>query len=338
MKNILVSSFVLIIFLFLSSCQKNKFDVDISDIDVDITIKRLDRDLFSVSEENITADIKNLEQEYGKFFDLYNHQIIGIGGSDKAEYPEILNKFLNYNAAKVAHSSVGEKFPDITEVESSLENAFRYYKYYYPEKEIPKVYTFVSGFTPSLSIAADEGILGIDLDKYLGVDFEVYKEAGFEAYRRKKMGEERIIPDCMSIMFRMEFEYNDSIDNVLSNMIYAGKELYFLNAMMPKAGDAILTGYSEDEINWCKSNEDDMWDLIIDNKILFSTDFMLVKQLVEDGPYTRSFSTESPSKAGCWIGWQIVKAYMDQNPELTLNDLMNEHDYQKILNYSRYNP
>jgi uncharacterized protein YjaZ len=39
-----------------------------------------------------------------------------------------------------------------------------------------------------------------------------------------------------------------------------------------------------------------------------------------------------------WVGWQIVKSYMKSNKEVTLSDLMNEIDAQKILSKSKYRP
>jgi hypothetical protein len=39
-----------------------------------------------------------------------------------------------------------------------------------------------------------------------------------------------------------------------------------------------------------------------------------------------------------WLGQQIVKSYMKHNSDVTLEDLMNEKDAQKILSKSKYKP
>jgi hypothetical protein len=41
---------------------------------------------------------------------------------------------------------------------------------------------------------------------------------------------------------------------------------------------------------------------------------------------------------GTWVGWQIVRKYMDRNPKVTLQELMADDDYQKIFNESKYKP
>jgi uncharacterized protein YjaZ len=77
---------------------------------------------------------------------------------------------------------------------------------------------------------------------------------------------------------------------------------------------------------------------LVENKRLYVTGRMDIKRLIDDGPYTNGFPVESPGRAGVWIGWQIVRKYMDKNPEVSLDKLMQMSDSQKILNDSKYYP
>jgi len=47
---------------------------------------------------------------------------------------------------------------------------------------------------------------------------------------------------------------------------------------------------------------------------------------------------EAPGRTANWIGWKIVKAYMNRHPEVTPADLLNIKESQKILDGSRYKP
>jgi len=47
---------------------------------------------------------------------------------------------------------------------------------------------------------------------------------------------------------------------------------------------------------------------------------------------------ESPGEVGNWMGWQIVKSYMNRHPETTLQELVALDDMQEILSKSRYKP
>jgi hypothetical protein len=40
---------------------------------------------------------------------------------------------------------------------------------------------------------------------------------------------------------------------------------------------------------------------------------------------------ESAPQLGVWLGWNIVRQYMERHPEVTLNGLLSEGDHQKIL-------
>ena len=65
-----------------------------------------------------------------------------------------------------------------------------------------------------------------------------------------------------------------------------------------------------------------------------------IQKYIAEAPFTPGIGEKSDSapKLGIWTGWQIVKKYMDKNPELTLQQLMHENDAQKILNESKYKP
>ena len=72
--------------------------------------------------------------------------------------------------------------------------------------------------------------------------------------------------------------------------------------------------------------------------VLFSTDVMLIKKYMNDAPFTATISQESPGRLGAWIGLRIVDSYMRKNTNVTLRDLMNENNYQKMLEQSDYRP
>ncbi len=59
-----------------------------------------------------------------------------------------------------------------------------------------------------------------------------------------------------------------------------------------------------------------------------------------DGPFTAGLGdkNESAPKLGVWIGWQMVRKYMLENPDVTLQQLMADTDAQKILVKSKYKP
>jgi len=337
--------YILILVCFLSgiinSC-KNKSAPDISEIITELKINRLEKDLFSASSDNLDSHISFLKKKYGQFFDLYNHRIITIGGSEKKEYPDNLNQFLNDDVIKQIYNESIEIFPELENIREDLDLAFSYYKFYFPEKSMPEVYTYISGFNQS--VVTDEKILGIGLDKYLGEDCDFYVRLGLPEYITKNMHPGKIIPDCMTAWANMEFDqsrpdfYKEDIsNNLINNILFSGKIMYFLDAVLPDEQDSIKIGYSGNQIEWCKSHEIAMWDYLIENKLLFSTNAMVVKKMLNNSPFTQYFNNESPGRTGVWIGWQIIKSYMKNN-KVELSELMTDKDYRNMLNNSGYNP
>jgi len=151
------------------------------------------------------------------------------------------------------------------------------------------------------------------------------------------MKKEKIVPDVITALAIAEFPYNDSLDNVLNRMIYNGKIMYFLDQILPETHDSVKISYTPTQLEWCTQSESEMWTFLVENKILFKSDYMEIKRYFDDGPFTASFPRQSPARTGIWLGWQIVRSYMKNNT-VSLNELMLDKDYQKILNLSKYRP
>ena len=77
---------------------------------------------------------------------------------------------------------------------------------------------------------------------------------------------------------------------------------------------------------------------LVEEKLLFSSDPLVIRKLVEDAPYTSYYTTESPGRAAVWQGWQIIRAFAEENRDLSLHQIMSERDYQEVLRLSRYHP
>jgi len=329
--------YVVLIALIIGSCNnRDRFDIDLSNIEVNSEIKRLDKDIFEVDLDNMQEDVNSLVNKYEEFFELYNSMIVKLGSPYSKAYPEILKGFVTDFTINKIYTKTTEVYANLDELELELEEAFKRFKYYFPEKNAPAFYTYIGGFNQSIVVA--DSILGIGLDKYLGSDCEFYDRLGLANYLQQNMIPEMISVDALKSWALTEFAYNDSVDNVVNNMIYQGKIQYFLSAIFPSKADSLKYGFSGEEIRWCIKNENQMWNYLIDQKLLFSTDYMMINKLINPAPFTAGFPYESPGRATIWLGERIVSAYMKRYPKVTIKDLMLDDDYRKILSESRYEP
>lgn len=327
---------LLFIILFRGCTTKNKLDIDVSNIKVEVKIQRFEKDLFSIKPDSISAAVTMLASKYGNFFDLYNNKIITIGSSNHRSYPDYLKGFLTDFTINEVYKKCIDVFPDVNDIETRLTDAFRHYKYYFPNKTIPQVYTYISGFNQS--IVTDEKILGIGLDKYLGKNCDFYKRLTMPVFTRNKLYKERIPSDCMTAIAYSEFPYESESENLINQIVYQGKVMYFLDAMLPIETDSVKFGFSDTQVKWCIANEKEMWLYLIDKKQLFVTDFIAIKKYMDEGPFTPNFSKKSPAKACIWLGREIIRAYMDKNPKITLKQLMKDKDYPGIFAKAKYKP
>jgi len=319
----------------LASCTRNPQKINVSNVPIVLKIKHLDVDLLKQKPDQMQAAIPVLKSSYGEFFDIFTYRMIAIGGVEQPNFTGLLSSFVADTLIRKLELNVAQKV-DTIQFRKELESAFKHYKYYFPTKEIPVVYTCISGFNQSVVIS--EKLIGVSLDKYMGSDSPFYEQLGLPGYKQKNMHPEKIVPDMMQGWADAEWPKPEKDNSLLSQMIQQGKVLYFMDAMLPDLNDTLKIGFSEKQFEFCRKNEAKMWTYLAEHKLLFTTDRMSIKRFIDDGPYTATFTEESPARTGVWLGWQIVRSYMKQNKEIKLADLMNDSNYQSILNQSGYRP
>lgn len=63
------------------------------------------------------------------------------------------------------------------------------------------------------------------------------------------------------------------------------------------------------------------------------------QRIIEEAPFTKFYEEidrESPGRVGQWIGWQIVRSYMENN-NATIDQLLKTEPIE-IFNNSKYKP
>ena len=329
---------VLMLLSLFSSCRKDRYKVNTSSIDVNIEIKRLEKDLFILNPDEIAVNLPSLKNKYSGFLQMFSN-VINTGDINEPSFADFLVRFCTDRVNNEAYAAVMKLYPDISSVESDLEEAFRHYLYYLPDRRVPSVYTCISGFNNS--IIAGDSALGISLDRYLGADSEFYRRLDIYKYISSRMTPENIVPDAIYGWGASDWDFSIigyPAENVLSRMIHAGKLKYFEKCMLPRTSDEIIHGFTASQLAFCINNEEQMWTYIVENDLLFSSDQFTIRKLVEEAPFTSYFTGESPGRAAVWIGFRIVESYMGKNKDVSLEDLMAEKDFQKILELARYDP
>lgn len=321
---------------FISCKQSNRPDV--SNIAVDIKIERFDKELFAGKSKNPAEVNQTLGTKYGVFYDDFMHKIL----ESKYANNESLANLYKDQAYTDLTKEVDSVFPDLKAQEAGLNETFKYIKYYYPKARIPKFISFASGFAYQMPVG--DNYLGIGLDMFLGKDSKFYRAIveSVPLYLSRRFTPEYIVPRVAETYAHEElFAEPDENKSLLSKMIFQGKVLYFLDQVLPEnMADSTKIGYTTDQLNWAQNFEGDIWAYFLENNFLFETDYQKIQVFLSEGPFTPGLgeNRDSAPKLGVWTGWQIVRKYMKENPDVTLQQLMADNDAQKILNKSKYKP
>ncbi|MCX6231560.1 MAG: hypothetical protein NTZ33_08450 [Bacteroidetes bacterium] len=314
------------------SCKNknsNHFAVNIpEDKKVSITIHRYEKVLMNINTNNLKNELLKYKSEYKIFLD---------GNLDDSLKILQLYNFISDPNLHEIYDELIKVYPDVSGLEKKLSDAFTHLKYYFPEKQTPKVYSYISFLDFDNRIIYLDTVMAIALDMYLGKDYKLYPSVKIPLYVTLRLDSNYITTDCMKNIAAKMFPLDLNSKTLLENMIYQGKILYFTDAMLPDVAAGIKIGYTAAQMDWCTKNEGNMWAFFIQNKLLYVNDYYKIRSFISEAPSTKGF-INSPPRIAEWIGWQIVKSYMENHKNMTIKDLMNEIDAQKILNDSKYKP
>lgn len=336
---------VLGLILMLTSCSgKNKFDVDISNQELDLSISRLDQELFNADLYNLRELNSKWTKEYNFLYETFISRMMNIGLPQDPMITYRLEKFLTDSTVNLIKIELDKSFLDFSSYEKDLENAFKHYSYYFPEKTIPKIVTFYSNFSGAKTFPYSD-TLGIGLDMFIGRSTDIVKflppDTYFQ-YTKDDMDPENTVSEAMKSWIYYNFSERREFINhsnyairkdFLSSIIYHGKMMVALDAMMPKKSIATKFEYTQEEIDWCERSEKQLYENLIEFKLVYSKNPKEIAAYINPGSFTPGLPPESPGGIGKWIGYRMVKQYYEEN-DISLQKLLTKKgDERKILSF-----
>jgi hypothetical protein len=282
--------------------------------------------------------VPSLKKKYDGFLQLFS-LVINTGDINESSFGDLLLRYCSDKQNNDVFALTMKRYPDIKSIEEGLQEAFSHYLYYFPEKSVPAVFTCITGFNNS--IITGDSLLGIGLDRYLGADCDYYPRLNIYKYIAVRMTPENIVPDCLYGWGASEWDFstlNYPADNVLAEIIHCGKLKYFEKCMLPETSDEIIFGFTPDQMKFCRNNESQMWQYLVENNLLFSSDQFTIRKLTGEAPFTSYFTKESPGRAAVWLGFRIVESYMMRNSGIKIDEMIKNTDVQGILEKAKYSP
>lgn len=319
--------------LVMSACRNNEKRykrADISDVTIEqVEILRYEEALFNLSPDNLAEGLDSLKKRY-RFF-------LGDNPAAPAHIKRMRN-YLEDPLLKEIYATTREKYKTLNNTEKELTRMFRYFKYYFPNKETPEVYTYISGIDYRRPIQYYDSVMIIALDMYLGSDFDAYRKVNIPHYKTQTFNKEYISVDAANSIAETLIEPRKPEGRFIDHMIHYGKRLYFKDALLPNTPGHLKIKYTPEQLKWCQANEKNIWTFMVENDLLFSGKYNDFKKLLSPGPFTSEFGKESAPRIGRWVGWQIARGFMNNNPDISLEQFMKLQNSQKILKQSKYKP
>jgi gliding motility-associated lipoprotein GldB len=303
---------------FVSCDKKSKVENEVEDIPVEIKVERFDKLFF----ETQPKDLGKLKKQFPFFFPEGNDDSVWLEKMQNPLWREL-------------YTEVERKYSNFEPVQKELENLFKHIKYNFPETKTPKVITVISEMDYTNKVIYTDSLLIISLELYLGKEHKFYQ---FPKYLKQNFEERQMMPDVVSA-FSMQKTAPPIDKNLLSQMIYFGKELYLKDVLLPDYDDADKIGYTPEQIKWCEENESYMWRYFLEKEMLYSDDSKLDSRFISEAPFSKFYleiDNESPGRVGTWIGWQIVRSYMKNN-EVPIEQLL-KMNAKEIFEKSKYKP
>lgn len=333
--------------LFACAEKEEKVPIpDVSSIDVDFGILRYENKLQLIDTANLENGFQQLIQEVTGFTDLYFKNIVPINVDDYGpKFYNELSVLLTDKRFRYLIDTVQELYPDFNQtVGKELEKAFKNYKYYFPDFVPPEIYTLISEYAYQLFLFEEQpGVegLGIGLDLFLGSEFPYQKIApglpSFSAYLTRTFSREFIVRKAIKTILDDRWP-NEKNRTLLDFIISNGKKLYILNHVLPEAPDSIIIEYTAKQMEWVKENELSIWAFLFSEELFYETNMMKINKYINPSPDSPGMPDSAPGRTGNYIGWQIIKSFMERYPETTFQELIQMQDSQKIMDLSRYRP
>ena len=340
--SLLIFSLVLLLF---AGCTTDKRPLpDVSDIEAPLLVLRFEQALFQLDTNDFATSLRTLADEHPEFTSLFVEGIMEAGSlrSLEPEQLEYLRGFVTSPVYRAVYDTTQTVYPDLESVQEELQQALKYFRYYFPEVPAPeRLVTFNSAFNYQ-SIIFGDNELGASLDMFLGEDFNYQRYSPgatiFSEYLVRTYNKDHLVNSLLRVLVE-DLVGRSPGTRLIDEMVHNGKKLYLLRQLQPEVSDTILFRTTAAQWEWLQSNELNLWTHLQTEDLLYNSRYQDIRKLIEQAPNgSPVLPAESPGEAANYIGYRIIEKFMDRQRELGLSELLLYQDAQELLQLSRYKP
>ncbi len=240
-----------------------------------------------------------------------------------------------------AYNAVKERYDKkaIDDISSECADVFYRYRAFFPDVSYPTLYTCMShwDFTMPVLYLERENILVVYLDLFLGAENELY--SGIYDYIRHRMDIKNVGSALSQHLSQMVVGDRKGY-RLIDYVVHYGKVLYLKSLLMDTDDDKKVLDYTDEEYHMATFIEREVWDYFLRQGLLFTASRDYGHRFFDIAPYSVFYTANDkdiPWGIGRYVGYNMVKNYMDSNPRCSIDALMSMPS-DTLLRYSGYNP
>ena len=328
-----IFSTILLTLCLFFACLQDPFKISIEGIQIDLKFLNLDSALRNSTDKELLTLKSKFKKNNSSILDYTFGYCIGGNMQTDSSYINGIRRFYSNNYIQRLGGTIKKTHGNFSSEKEELLIAFRRLKGFFPRKKIPKTIYFINS-SFSASVFSTEKEIAIGVERYLGSNEKVIKELPtnqFYTWIKNRMKKEYLSRDVIA-GWLMTHYCTETSENYASEMIRWGKILYITQGTLPNVKTNTILRYTNKQFNWALKNEGVFWKYLVENELLFKTDEKTRSNLLNEGPFTSGLPEESPDRLGQFLGWRIVKQYME-NHSISLSQLKKITYNELLQNY-----
>lgn len=328
--------FALLLLPLLSACGNDPLDVDTSNVSMNISYLDMDETFRNSDSLQLIAAMKEYRSSVKDVYEYEFGHCLNMGNVPDTALFGSISAFLSDPYVSRLEKRIAEKFKDKTAIKEKITDGFKHLKAHFPSEKYPKHIVFVNSLFRSSAASFDHDI-AIGLEQYLGSKTDVIKELPSKEYfewYKDGMDAKFLERDVLASWISANIMEAPKSGSLAEFMIHWGKILYFVQAAFPEADLAVIIRYSEADLKWAEDNEYAFWKYLVDQNLLFVMDERTKANMLQEGPFTPGLPEKGPDRLGQYLGWKMVRQYMENHSDLPLsklkdinfNDILQEYE------------
>lgn len=305
---------LLLLLIGLYACQSDTYQVDLDSAKHHVSYQNLDS---SFRYAHINEQRRLIKALLASDFDLSQFcfpYALQVSTQSDSAFINGLQRTFSQPFNKQVFSALDKRAKWRMKTFQQIESGLKRLSLLAPKVPVAKnVYFAYTQFAASAYASSTAIVLG--QERYLGTDHPIIAALPpqqFYDWIKEGMAPQYATSDALLIWLGTNV-LKTTDENFASEMIRWGKLLAILEIISPEVALHNHLRYSEQDFEWALKAERGVWEYLVDQQLLFKTDQELNMNFLNEGPYSIGLPQESPDRMGRFLGYRIVKQYIDAN-------------------------